>query len=134
MKTDAEASLNRKFIEVVGLLNVYLNHFPKHEKYALANRMRNTAYEVYDLITEGQKRYHKKTTLSALDIAHEQLRMQLYLAYELGYFRFRDGRETDEQPAKLEEKRYLAISRLNDELGRMIGGWIVKVKEDKAWN
>lgn len=34
VKTDAEASLNRKFIEVVRLLNVYLNHFPKHEKYA----------------------------------------------------------------------------------------------------
>lgn len=134
MKTDAEASLNRKFIEVVRLLNVYLNHFPKHEKYALANRMRNTAYEVYDLITEGQKRYHKKTTLSALDIAHEQLRMQIYLAYELGYFRFRDGRESNENPAKLEEKRFQAISRLNDELGRMIGGWIAKVKEDKAWN
>lgn len=134
MKTDAEASLNRKFIEVIRLLNVYLNHFPKHEKYALANRMRNTAYEVYDLITEGQKRYHKKTTLSALDIAHEQLRMQLYLAYELGYFRFKDGKESDEQPAKLEEKRYQAISRLNDELGRMVGGWIAKVKEDKAWN
>lgn len=133
MKTDAEASLNRKFIEVIQLLNVYLNHFPKHEKYALANRMRNTAYEIYDLITEGQKRYHKKTTLSALDIAHEQLRMQLYLAYELGYFRFRDGKESPEQPAKLEEKRFQAISCLSDELGRMIGGWIVKVKEDKAW-
>jgi len=38
-------------------MNVYLNHFPKHEKYALANRIRNTAYEVYELIMEGQKRY-----------------------------------------------------------------------------
>jgi len=42
------------------LMNVYLNHFPKHEKYALANRIRNTAYEVYELIMEGQKRYFKK--------------------------------------------------------------------------
>lgn len=41
---------------------------------------------------EGQKRYHKKTSLTQLDIAHEQLRMQLFLAYEMGYFKFTDGR------------------------------------------
>lgn len=57
----------RKYIELVKLLNIYLNHFPKFEKYALANRMRNTAYEIYDLIVEGEKRYYKKTTLTKND-------------------------------------------------------------------
>ena len=56
MGIHSEAGLNRKFVEFARLLNIYLNHFPKHEKYALANRIRNTAYEVYDLISEGQKR------------------------------------------------------------------------------
>ena len=92
----AEAQLFRKFAELAKLLNIYLNHFPKAEKYALCQRIRNTAYEMYDLVTEGQKRYHKKTTLSALDITHERLRMQLHLAYELGYFRFKDGRKHEE--------------------------------------
>jgi len=59
----SEPALNRKFIETVKLLNVYVNHFPAHEKYALSNQIRKTAYELYDLITEGQKRYFKKTTL-----------------------------------------------------------------------
>jgi four helix bundle protein len=113
----------RKFIEFAKLMNTYLNHFPKHEKYALADRIRNTAYQVYDLITEGQKKYHKKTTLTTLDIAHEQLRMQLYLAYELGYFRFKDGSKADDA-AELEAHRWQAISKQVDELGRMIGGWI----------
>jgi hypothetical protein len=71
----SETELNRKFIEFAKLMNIYLNHFPKHEKYALANRIRNTAYEVYDLISEGQKRYIKKTTLTSLDITHEKLRI-----------------------------------------------------------
>lgn len=115
--------LNRKFIETAKLLNVYLNHFPKHEKFALANNIRNTAYDVYDLIVECQKRYFKKTTLTNLDISHEQLRMQLYLAYELGYFQFKDGKKGADAFA-LEEKRWLAISLLVDELGKMIGGWI----------
>ena len=50
-------------MEFMKLLNIYLNHFPKFEKYALSNRIRNTSYELYDLITEGEKRYYKKTTL-----------------------------------------------------------------------
>jgi len=128
----AEAQLNRKLCEFLKLLNIYLNHFPKAEKYALAGRIRNTAYEVWDLVTEGQKRYHKKTTLSNLDIAHERLRMQLYLAFELGYFRFKDGRKGDDA-VSLERHRFTVITDLCDELGRMIGGWIVKMKEEKRW-
>jgi hypothetical protein len=60
MSVPSEAALYRKFTEFIKLLNIYLNHFPRHEKYALANLVRNTAYEIYDYITEGQKRYHKK--------------------------------------------------------------------------
>jgi len=36
MGIHSEAGLNRKFVEFAKLLNIYLNHFPKHEKYALA--------------------------------------------------------------------------------------------------
>ena len=113
-RPDGEASLDRKFVETMKLLNVYLNHFPKHEKYALCNRIRNTAYELYDLISEGQKRYYKKTSLSAMDITHQKLRMQVYLAYELGYFRFKDGRVSDKSPPNLEAHRYAAISGMID--------------------
>ena len=133
MGIHSEASLNRKFMEFIKLLNIYLNHFPKHEKYALSNRIRNTAYEIYDFIVEGQKRYHKKTTLVNLDITHQKLRMQLYLAYELEYFKFKDGKTVKKLSKNLEEHRFEAISKLNDELGKMIGGWINKIKEDKKW-
>ena len=61
MSIHGEAILNRKYMEMIKLLNTYLNHFPKFEKYALSQNIRNTAYEVYDLITECQKRYFKKT-------------------------------------------------------------------------
>ena len=126
----SEPALNRKFMEMMKLLNVYLNHFPAHEKYALSNQIRKTAYELYDFITEGQKRYYKKTTLTNLDISHEKLRMQVYLAYELGYFNFKDSRKSKK---KVEESRYSAISRQIDELGKMIGGWIKKIKEQNQW-
>lgn len=133
MGIHSETELNRKFVEFAKLLNIYLNHFPKHEKYALANRIRNTAYEVYDLISEGQKRYLKKTTLTSLDIAHEQLRMQLFLANELGYFGFSDSKTVSKGREDLEEHRYLTISLMVDELGRMIGGWIQKLRTENRW-
>lgn len=126
MISNGEAVLNQKFFEMIKLLNIYLNHFPRHEKYALANVIRTTAYALYDLITECQKRYYKKTSLTELDIMHEKLRMQVYLANELGYFNFKDGKESKYDNAP---KRFMAISRFIDEIGRMIGGWIGKLRE-----
>lgn len=118
----SEAELNRKFVETAKLMNIYLNHFPKHEKYALCQQIRLAMYDVYALIVEGQKRYQKKSSLTNLDIRHEQWRMLVNLANNLGYFGFKDGSGGDESKA---EHRFLAIGRLIDELGRMIGGWIV---------
>lgn len=125
---DPSSQLIRKYVEVAKQLNVYLLHFPKHEKYALVNTIKNDLYQVFRLIIEGQKRYHKKTTLTELDIAHEQLRMQLYLAYELGYFKCKTGSQ-DSESAQREQRRWLTISRMCDELGRMIGGWIKSQRE-----
>ena len=127
-----EAKLDQKFIEFAKLMNIHINHFPKHEKYGLALEIRRAAYEMYGFIVEAQKRYHKKTTLTNLDIRHEQLRMLIRLAYTMGYFEFKDGRHAEKSPIELAEHRYLALSRLVNELGKMIGGWIaVDYKLDK---
>lgn len=131
MGQHSEAELNRKFIETAKLMNIYLNHFPRFEKYALSQQIRQCMYEVYALIVEAQKRYHKKTALTNLDIRHEQLRMLVNLSHALGYFEFKDGFKTEETPLKLSAHRYLAISRLVDELGRMIGGWIVSERREE---
>lgn len=129
----AEALMFAKFGKFIKQLNLYLNHFPKAERHALAGRIRNTAYEMFDLMIEGQKRYQKKTTLTNLDITHERLRMQLHLAYELGYFRYKDGRQMDDDMQQTEGRRYTLISEMVNELGRMVGGWIGKIKDDGRW-
>jgi hypothetical protein len=124
-----EARLDTKFIDFARQMNLYLNHFPKHEKYGLTQSIRVKAYEVYGYIIEAHKRYAKKTTLTNLDVSHEQLRMFLRLAFELGYFGFKDGAALDKGLERTATHRYLAISRMVDELGRMIGGWIVAEKQ-----
>ena len=123
MGTHDEAKLDVKFTDFAKQMNLYLNHFPKHEKFGLSQQIRNKSYEVYGYIVEAQKRYQKKTSLTNMDICHEQLRMYLRLAFELGYFEFKDGAKTEN--TKTATHRYLVISRMVDELGRMIGGWII---------
>ena len=44
MSQHSEAELNAKFVETAKLMNIYLNHFPRFEKYALAHLLR-IAYE-----------------------------------------------------------------------------------------
>jgi hypothetical protein len=132
MSQHSEAELNRKFVEMAKLMNIYLNHFPHSEKYALAQQIRTMMYDVYALVVEAQKRYHKKTTLTNLYIRHEQLRMLVNLAHSLGYFKFKDGAVADRSPGDQAVHRFLAISRLVDEVGRMISGWIVFDRQREA--
>lgn len=124
MGLHSDAQINRKFIEFAKLLNIYLNHFPKHEKYGICQQIRNATYDVYGFMIEAQKRYHKKTTLTNLDVRHEQLRMFVNLSHELGYFAFKDGSFSDKKPEELATHRFITISKHVDELGCMIGGWI----------
>ena len=108
-----------KMVDLGKILHLYLNHFPKYEKYCLCSSIRSNYYEIYDILIEVAKRYHKKTSLTNLDISHEQLRMKLLLAKELGYFTFKNGIKT--RSKKIEARRYLYISGLIDEIGRIIG-------------
>ena len=124
MSIHNEAKLDRKFVDFARQMNLYLNHFPKHEKYGLSLQIRNAAYDVYGYVVESQKRYHKKTSLTNLDVRHEQLRMLIRLAFELGYFEFSNGERSEEGPEQLAVKRYTSLSVMVDELGRMIGGWL----------
>ena len=111
-----------KMTDLIKLVNIQLNHFPKHEKYGLSQQIRNVMYDVYNLIIEGEKRYHKKTSLTDLDIKHQQLRMLLKLGYQMGYFQYHNGKST-RGPIET-DRRYLATNLLVNEVGAMIGGWI----------
>jgi len=116
------ATLFNKTQEMIKLMNIHLRHFPRHEKYALCQEIRLAAYGVYTGITECAKKYHNKTSLTKLDIQHEQLRMLVNLAFELGYYHFHDGKRKHSDSEAF--RRYTALSILINEVGAMIGGWL----------
>lgn len=112
--------MHRKLVLFAQQLEGYLAHFPSCHKYTLTQSIRQSYIDVYNLVTEAQKRYHKKTTLTQLDIRHEQMRMLIHLAHEIGLFNCKGGRR---DPTTQGEHRFLVLMRQVDELGRMIGGW-----------
>lgn len=88
---------------------VALRQFPKFERHVLAAEMRGSMWGLLRLIVLCNKRYHKKTTLQELDAELDLLRCQVRLANGLGYLDF---------------KKYEHWAKLNDEIGRMLGGWL----------
>ena len=122
MTPNPQAAIHHKCRELILLLQVNLNHFPRHEKYGLCQEIRQCVYGVLAGIVECQKRYHNKTSLTKLDVQHEQLRVFVNLAFELGYFSFEHHKRTRSEAEAL--RRYTAVSVLVNELGAMVGGWI----------
>jgi four helix bundle protein len=88
---------------------VALRQFPKFERHVLAAEIRVSMLALLRLIVVCNKRYHKKTTLQELDAELDLLRCQVRLAKSLGYLDF---------------KKYETWAKHNDEIGRMLGGWI----------
>lgn len=117
----AEAGMHRKLVLFATQLEGYLAHFPNCHKYTLTQGIRQAFLDVYNLVTECQKRYFKKTSLTQLDVRHEQLRMMIHLANEMGLFNYSAGRKDAKEPGA---HRFLTILKMVDELGRMIGGWV----------
>ena len=88
---------------------VALRQFPKFERHVLAAEMRASMWGLLRLIVLCNKRYHKNTTLQDRDAELDLLRCQVRLAKGLGYLDF---------------QKYEHWAKLNDEIGRMLGGWL----------
>ena len=125
-RIDPEISIINKCTSTIKLLNYQTAHFPNHEKFALTLQIRNTAYEILNLIVKCEKQHYNKTTLTELDIKHEQLRTMIKLAFDLHYYDFYKNKRTNNTKNAI--RKYTAISILINELGAMIGAWLTMVR------
>lgn len=139
---EAEVRMSRRYLDLVSLINKRLNHFPAHERQGLALMLRNKTYLMSDYLIAAQKRWHKISPVNDLDIAHEQLRMLIFMAYREKYFSHPLPRDLDPCVSeaalnKIKDEqnrdRFAKLTVLVDEFGRRIGGWKKKIiEEDKA--
>lgn len=93
---------------------ICLRQFPKSEKHALAGEIKIVMARLLRLVIQANKRYYKKTTLQDLDVELATLRTYVRISQDLGFLPF---------------KKYENWSKMLDEIGKMIGGWIKSVKQ-----
>jgi hypothetical protein len=86
--------------------------FPKHEKFLLANKIREFGYDIFELAVICNKKVYKKTTVTDLNVKHEVLRQLINLAFELKYIGL---------------QKHKTASLLVDEVGKMIGAWVSSI-------
>ena len=119
--------LDTKIIDLIKHLNGYLKHFPKDEKYALVKEIKSCCYEFLGFEVRCRKMYNNKTAIRDLDIEHEKLRVLLRVAFEMGYFHYKDGHHANTDSEAL--RKYTFISEQIDALGKIIGNWIKKASQ-----
>lgn len=91
-------------------------HFPKHELYGLTSQIRRAAVSVPSNIAEGQAHYSKLEFRHFLRHARgslAELETQLLIAQRLKY---------------LDEKTGLRLTRMAEEVGRIINGLIASTR------
>jgi four helix bundle protein len=93
-----------------------IKQFPKHETHVLGAEIRQSMLQMQRLIITAMKRYHKKTTLTDLDIELAVLKRRVRLAKDLRY---------------VDIKRYQLWIVQIVEIGKMLGGWIKSLGPQK---
>jgi hypothetical protein len=91
-----------------------LANFPREQRFLLGDRMQSIAMDVLENLIEARFSRINAKLLKAANIGLEKLRHMLRLAFEFRYITMK----------KLEH-----ASRLIDDVGRLIGGWLRAMKE-----
>ncbi|ACV64924.1 conserved hypothetical protein [Desulfofarcimen acetoxidans DSM 771] len=96
--------------------NICLKQFPRYEKHVMAANIRESMYRMLSLIIQANKKYYKKTTLQDIDVELDILRTFIRLA-------------VDKELKYLSVSKYENWSKMLNEIGRMLGGWIKSAKK-----
>jgi 23S rRNA-intervening sequence protein len=100
--------------ELLKMMAGVLKHYPRDQKFLIADRIQNLISDVLELFIEA---YYtsgdaKKSKLLRANVQLEKLRYYIRLSYELGFFN---------------SVKYGTIMEEIQEIGRMNGGWIKSV-------
>ena len=94
-----------------------IEQFPKTYRFTLGERLQIVTEDLISLIITCNRRYHKKTTFQELDIRLDTLRSMVRIAKQLKVLPF---------------NRYEQWAARNDEIGRLIGGWLRSLDPERA--
>lgn len=90
--------------------------FPKRQQYLLGQRIESHCIDFLGLIVEANEREEKLKSLKEASVVLNKLRVFVRLAKDLEFLPF---------------KEYQILEEMIDEIGKMLGGWIKFIKEEK---
>ena len=114
MRITEELKILQKTYDMIQYGYICLRQFPKSEKFALAGELKVVMAKLLRLIIQANKRYYKKTTLQDIDVELATLKTYARLSKDLEFLPF---------------KKYENWSKMLDEIGKMLGGWIKSTKQ-----
>ena len=98
-----------KMYDLVRELTMRVRKFPRDFKYVLGDRILGAAYDVLDLLIEAKYERQRRGLLVRANVRLEQVRFQVRLAF-------------DEK--LLAMAGYEHVARMQNEVGRLLGGWL----------
>ena len=100
----------QRFIAVYKLWDEFKNHFPKKSRYALGAKIDTLFFDTTELLFTASylSKEQKQPVLQKANGKLDLLKFFLQIAWELKV---------------LDTKKYAELSKLLDEIGRMLGGW-----------
>lgn len=112
---EAEIPIFKKLYELFRLIYSYRTSVPKADRYSLWQKVENSCLDLLELILSAsqQSKEAKLSNLQTASVKLNCLRVLIRLA--------KDTRAID-------NKKYLALQELLDEIGRMLGGWLRSTK------
>lgn len=113
MKEVEELKIYKQYIELIYYTEMITEKFPKKEKPSIVTNIKNNTYQGMKNIISAYKYFDKKdklTFLNELDINLKMLKVFIRLSYKRKY---------------INGKNYEAWSKKLNNIGNMLGGWII---------
>jgi len=96
-----------KAYDLLKWIHVLTARYPKSEKFVLAAKTQNAALDLLEAVIEANESRDKGAPLARANMALEKTRIWVRLGFELRFMSL---------------KQYECGSRMNDEVGRLLGG------------
>jgi len=113
--TEYSATIFTKTYDLLTWLMPITEGFPKSQRFVLAKRLQDTTFDFYELIVRARRSPDRAKVLFEADLKLEQLRLYARLC-------------VDEKLRLLSPDQYEQAARRLDEIGRLLGSWIKRVK------
>jgi len=107
----------KKAYELYKTLNEFRRLVPKQDRFSIFEKINTTALDVIEgiMLASGQQKTTKLPALEQTSLKLNMLRVFIRLMKDT---------------KALDNKKYIAIEAIADEIGRMLGGWIKSIRID----